>query len=367
MGISNIPPVSQDGVVDTNNQGQRLSMLKPDEIGDSSVIIAEVGQNHQGQLDIALEYVKVFAQAGADVIKFQTRNNAYLFSPDALSKEYNSNNAFGVTYGEHREFLELKPEWLPLLRDACHKQGVQFMSTPFDEPSLGLLLSIDVDLLKIASFDIGNIPFIERIAKSGKPVVLSTGGAGMDCIKKSCDTVLRYIDDVAIMHCVSEYPCSHERLGLNRIRDLMQLCNGHTVGLSDHFNGILSGPVAYMLGARVFEKHVTLNRTWRGTDHCFSLEPEGFRKFTRDIRRVTQMLGNVDESNLGNEPVFKKLGKSLAANTDIKAGTILTAGVLTGIIFPDTHIPVREASNIIGRIITVDVAKGSPILMSNVQ
>ena len=181
-------------------------MFKKTELGDDVLMIAEVGQNHQGDLDIAREYIKIFSMAGADVIKFQTRNNKYLFSKDAYEAPYGSENAFADVYGLHREKLELKPEWLPLLKADCENYGVKFMSTPFDEPSLDLICEVGVDLIKVASFDLGNLPLIYRIAKKGKPVVLSVGGGKIDQIRASVNMLLDYIDEVAVLHCVSEYP-----------------------------------------------------------------------------------------------------------------------------------------------------------------
>lgn len=153
-------------------------MFRREELDEEVFIIAEVGQNHQGDLDIAREYIRIFAFEGADAIKFQTRNNKFLFSNDAYEAAYASENAFAETYGAHREKLELKPEWLPILKEDCNKYGVKFMSTPFDELSLELLRQIDVDILKIASFDLGNLPLLNRIGKLGKPMVMSVGGGG---------------------------------------------------------------------------------------------------------------------------------------------------------------------------------------------
>ena len=160
-------------------------MFRKEEIGEESFVIAEVGQNHNGDLDLAREYIRIFASEGADAVKFQTRNNKYLFSQDAYEAPYNSENAFAETYGAHREKLEIKPEWLPILKEDCVTHGVKFMSTPFDEPSLELLKSINVDILKIASFDLGNLPLIHRIAATGKPVVMSVGGGNFSQIKSS--------------------------------------------------------------------------------------------------------------------------------------------------------------------------------------
>lgn len=342
-------------------------MFKKNEINDEPFVIAEVGQNHNGDLDLAREYVRVFAFEGADAVKFQTRNNKYLFSKEAYDAPYQSENAFADTYGAHREKLELRPEWLPILKEDCIKHGVKFMSTPFDEPSLELLKSIDVDILKVASFDLGNLPFLNRMAALGKPVVMSVGGGKIDQIRASVEVLLKHHDDVAILHCVSEYPCEYNRLGLNNIEVLIKEFPQCTIGSSDHFNGILSGPVAYMKGARVFEKHVTLNRASKGTDHSFALEPEGFRKFVRDVKRVRNMLPPKPMDDLGTEKVFKKLGKSLVANIDIKAGDVITLNNISGRIFSTQYIPVRESKQVIGTVAIRDIAKGEPINYTDIE
>lgn len=342
-------------------------MFRREDIDDEPFIIAEVGQNHQGELDIAREFIRIFAFEGADAVKFQTRNNKYLFSRDAYEAPYTSENAFADTYGAHREKLELKPEWLPILKEDCIKHGVKFMSTPFDEPSLELLKQIDVDILKVASFDLGNLPLIHRIASLGKPVVMSVGGGKVDQIRSSVEVMLNHHDEVSILHCVSEYPCEYNRLGLNNIEVLIKEFPQCTIGLSDHFNGTLSGPVAYLKGARVFEKHVTLNRAWKGTDHSFALAPEGFRKFVRDIKRVRHMMSPKQADDLGNERVFKKLGKSLIAYTDIEVGEKITLENLSGQIFNTQYIPVRESNQVIGSIAKKDIAKGEPIHYSDLE
>jgi sialic acid synthase len=330
-------------------------------------LIAEVGQNHNGNLEVAREYIRVFANAGADAVKFQTRNNKYLFSENAYKAKYNSENAFADTYGEHRERLELKPEWLPILKKDCIEHGVKFMSTPFDEPSLELLLEIDVDILKIASFDLGNLPFIYKISNSKKPVVISVGGGKADQIRSSVEMILSKHNNLAILHCVSEYPCEYNRLGLSNIAKLIEQFPNCTIGSSDHFNGILSGPVAYIQGARVFEKHVTLNRSSKGTDHSFALEPQGFSKFVRDIDRVRHMLPEKPDSELGSESVFKKLGKSLVASSFIKKGDDLTLENLSGKIFDTQYIPVRESNQVLGNVALRDFNPGEPIIYKDIE
>jgi len=342
-------------------------MFKELLIENEPFIIAEVGQNHQGDLDLAREYIKVFAGAGADAVKFQTRNNKYLFSEEAYLAPYGSENAFAETYGAHREKLELNPDFLPILKADCMKYGVKFMSTPFDEPSLEILKKLDADIIKIASFDLGNLPLINRISKLAKPVVISVGGGKIDQIRSSVNLLLENGVDLSILHCVSEYPCEYNKLGLENIQTLINEFPNCIIGSSDHFNGTLSGPIAFLLGARVFEKHVTLNRAWKGTDHSFALEPEGFRKFVRDIKRVKYMLPQKPNSEIGEEKVFKKLGKSLVVLDNLSKGTMLTIDNLSGKIFSTQFIPVRESNQVIGRILNRDIKAGEPINFSDLE
>ena len=328
-------------------------------------IIAEVGQNHQGDFSNAIKYIDVFSQIGADAIKFQNRDNKFLFSEEAYNKPYDSNNSFATIYGKHREFLELSKDEMKEIRLYLKKKNLFFMSTPFDEPSLEFLCSIDIDIIKIASFDIGNLPFINKIANVKKPTVISVGGGKADQIKSSLEILQKKTNDIAVLHCVSEYPCTYDRLGLLSINKLKNQFPEITVGLSDHFNGILSGPIAYMMGAKVFEKHVTFNRAEKGTDHSFSLEPEGFRKFARDIHRVPEMMNPKDNESLGKEPVFLKLGKSLVANQDLKKGEIINLDNLSGKIFNSQYIPVRESNKIIGKKLVNNIKQGEPIKLKD--
>lgn len=332
-----------------------------------TLFIAEVGQNHQGNLDLAIEYIRLFAMQGANVIKFQTRNNKYLFSESAYNKTYNSENAFADYYGKHREKLELNSKDIPLLKEECERNNVKFMSTPFDEPSLSLLCDSGVDMLKVASFDLGNIPFLNKIAKTKLPVVISTGGGDINIVKRSVAELELGASDITILHCVSEYPCTHDRLGLETIQSYLEIFPKHRIGISDHFSGILSGPVSYMLGARAFEKHVTLNRSWKGTDHSFALESHGFSNFVRDIKRVPEMLPRKKDGSLGNEPVFQKLGKSIVVSKNIVAGSILNIDDLSGKIFNEQFVPVRESINFIGATLTSSKKKGDYLTYNDID
>ncbi|MEM1402812.1 MAG: N-acetylneuraminate synthase family protein [Pseudomonadota bacterium] len=335
--------------------------------GADSYIIAEVGQNHCGSLESALEHVRRFSDAGADAVKFQMRSNRYLFSKEAYNNKYNSENSFGETYGEHREALELSIPEIKQLRHACHEHSVDFIVTPFDEPSLNALVALEPDAIKVASFDLGNLPFLKLIAKSGYPVVVSVGGGAAPHIEASIDLFRSYKTDLAVLHCVSRYPCPAENLRLTAITHLLARYPDCAIGLSDHFNGISSGVVGYMLGARVFEKHVTLNRAEKGTDQAFSLEPEGFRKFSRDIRRTPVMLRNEEDPLLGKEPVFQKLGKSVVAAKDLQAGATITHEDLSGRIFPEPILPVRETYRLLGSKLVKDMRAGEPLTFDDFQ
>ena len=324
-------------------------------------IIAEVGQNHQGKLENALEYIRVFKNCGVDAVKFQIRDNKYLFDDSAYNMRYNSDNAFAENYGPHREKLELSKTEMSECKNLCDELEIDFIATPFDEPSLEFLISLSPKAIKIASFDLGNLPFISLIAKSNLPIILSIGGGKDKHINETIKLIEELNNDLAILHCVSKYPCPENELNLSNIQNLLSEFPKHTIGSSDHFNGISSGVIAYMLGARVFEKHVTLNRAWKGTDHSFALEPEGMRKFVRDIKRVSQMLDlNIDE-DIGNEPVFKKLGKSLVAKKNINIGSRINLEDLSGRIFFEQGVPVREAYFFLGKKAIKDIKKGDKI------
>ncbi len=325
-------------------------------------VIAEVGQNHQGNVNYALNYVRTFAALGADAIKFQVRSNKTLFSKEAYKASYNSENAFAKTYGKHREKLELSFKDLIKVRRECKKNNVKFMVTPFDEQSLNKICKIGVDIIKIASFDLGNLPLIYKIAKKKKTTVISIGGGNLRQINSSVKILKKYVKKIIILHCNSEYPTPHDRLGLENIITLKKKFKDCIIGSSDHFNGILSGPVAYMLGARVFEKHVTLNRSWKGTDHSFALEPEGFRKFVRDIQRTPKMLPLKNKNLIGKEPVFKKLGKSITTNKLIKKNMKIKIQDLSGIIFQNNYLPIRMTNEIIGKKALKNLVPGEPIL-----
>ena len=178
----------------------------------SPYIIAEVGQNHQGSVDEALRYISVFAGLGADAVKFQMRANPYLFDESIYDSIYNSENSFGETYGQHREHLELTFDEMRSLRERCHLYNVDFIVTPFDEKSLVNCVKLKVDRLKVASFDLGNLPFLDLIGRSNIPIVISTGGGNLEQIVDSVNCLKKHHANITVLHCVSKYPCPPEEM-----------------------------------------------------------------------------------------------------------------------------------------------------------
>lgn len=312
-------------------------------------IIAEVGQNHQGKFETAREYIDELARVGVDAVKFQMRDNKTLFSREKLEEPYNSNNAFGKTYGEHRDALELTVEEMSRLREHAADLNLDFMCTPFDEPSLQHLVDMDVDLIKIASFDFGNLPFLEKVIDTGKHFVISAGGSNYGLVDRFVSELIDRDANFSLLHCVSEYPCPIEKVNLGRIEYLKEKFNSVQIGLSDHFSGILTGPLGLLAGAEVFEKHVTFNRSLKGTDHSFSLTIDGMEKFIRDINRTKPLFGTKEPDTIGNEYVFHKLGKSIVAKKEIKSGEIFSTEALTGVI-TGTGLPVRTSMELLGRV-----------------
>ena len=208
-------------------------------------IIAEVGQNHQGQEDLALKYIKEFSTLGATSIKFQRRSLSTLFSPESLQRPYDNPNSFGQTYGEHRSKLELKDESYQRLIEKCTECNVEFICTPFDSDSIRFLSDIGCKIFKVSSFDMANLKFIKEIAQVANEIIISTGGASEEHIVATY-IYLREIkfplEAVTFLHCVSLYPTSAEDLALSRLRLLHQL-QGCKIGLSDHYAGVVTGPL----------------------------------------------------------------------------------------------------------------------------
>ena len=283
--------------------------------------IAEIGHNHQGDVKKAMDLIKMSKEAGADAVKFQKRSNKKLYTKEFYNSTYDNKNSYGKTYGEHREALEFdKKQFLELI-DFSNEIGINIFATPFDFESIDFLDELDLPAFKIASADLQNTPLQIEIAKRNKIIFLSTGHGTLDDVKRARDAICKYNKNLIIMHCCASYPPKISDLNLNVILTYKKTFSDHIIGLSDHENGIDAGSIAYQLGARVFEKHVTLDRSSKGTDHSFSLEPVGFTKFIRNIKRIPIMLGSSKKKILDSEkaPIYK-MAKSIVAKRNILKG-----------------------------------------------
>jgi N-acetylneuraminate synthase/sialic acid synthase len=312
-------------------------------------VIAEIGNNHQGDIATAKELVDAAKLAGANAVKTQRRDNRYLYTKNYYERSYDNEVSFGKTYGAHRESLELSDADFSALQQYCKEVGVTFFSTAFDYHSADFLAELDVPAYKIASGDLKSIPLIVHIAKFGKPLFVSTGGGTLEDVRRMYDAVMPINSHLCILQCTAAYPCPPEMLNLRIIETFMKEFPEATIGLSDHFNGILSAPLAYMLGARVVEKHFTLNHAMKGTDHAFSLEPSGMRKMIRDLKRTRLALGSADKvpDESENAPLIK-MGKKLVASTSLPQGHVLTQEDVT-FKSPGDGLPPYELGNVLGK------------------
>lgn len=290
-----------------------------------SFVIAEVGHNHQGSLEKCKQLFRVAKECGADAVKLQKRDNRSLYTRELYDKPYDNENSFGLTYGAHREALEFGRDEYQELRDFCRELQIVFFATAFDIPSADFLAALDLPAFKIASADLKSTPLLRHVASFGKPIIVSTGGAAWDDVQRAYDIIMPLNSQLCFLQCTAAYPAAPEELNLRVIETMRLRYPNVVVGLSDHENGIAMAVAAFVLGARVVEKHLTLNHTWKGTDHAFSLEPIGFRKLVRDLRRARVALGDGEKRCVASEraPLIK-MGKKLVASRALSAGHVLT-------------------------------------------
>ena len=336
---------------------QRKLNLNGFEISDDSdcFVIAEIGNNHQGDLQKAKEMFKAAKDCGVDAVKLQKRDNRSLLTRAAYDKPYDNENSFGATYGEHREALEFgKTEYVELQKYA-KELGLIFFSTAFDFNSADFLAELDMPLYKVASGDLKNTPLLKHIAKIGKPMIISTGGGTMEDVQRAYAAIMPFNKQLAILQCTASYPAEPEDLNLRVITTYREKFPDVVIGLSDHENGIAMALAAYVLGSRMVEQHFTLNHTWKGTDHAFSLEPIGMKKLVRDLRRVKVALGDGEKRIYPSEvnPIHK-MGKKLVAARDLKAGQVLMREDIA-IKSPSDGIPPYELENVIGKTLSKDL------------
>jgi len=329
--------------------------------------ITEIGHNHQGDIETAKKMIKLAALYESDAVKFQKRNNSKLFTKAYYNRLYDNENSYGMTYGEHREFLEFNKEDYIELMKCAKDSNIEFMCTAFDKESVDFLEDLGITSFKFASGDITNIPLLEYAAKLDKPIFLSTGACTIDEIQMAYDTILTYHSKICLFHCTAEYPTEYNHLNLNFIKILKGKFPEAIIGFSGHDSGILAPVIAYMVGATVFEKHFTLNHAWKGTDHKFSLMPEGLRKQIRDLKRVDISLGNGEKIIQEFEKQAReKMGKSLYASRYLESGTILTKDHID-IKTPALGLPPYYLKKVIGKKLITSLKEEELIKLENLE
>ncbi|MBA3658514.1 MAG: N-acetylneuraminate synthase family protein [Gemmatimonadales bacterium] len=287
-------------------------------------VIAEVGHNHQGDIEKCKALFRGAKECGVDAVKLQKRDNRTLYTRAMYDKPYDNENSFGATYGEHREALEFNREEYLELQRYCRSIAITLFATAFDIPSADFLAALDMPAYKIASGDLRTLPLLRHVARIGKPMIVSTGGATMEDVVRAYDTIMPINPQLSFLQCTAAYPAEAEQLHLNVVTTFRERFPELVIGLSDHENGIAMAVAAYVLGARIVEKHFTLNHTWKGTDHAFSLEPIGMRKLVRDLQRTRLALGSRKKCPLPDEvSPLRKMGKKLVASRALPTGHVL--------------------------------------------
>jgi N-acetylneuraminate synthase len=301
---------------------------------DRVFIIAEAGVNHNGKLELAERLVLAAAEAGADAVKFQTFNTAKLVSKSAESAAYQKENcADSVSQFELIKKLELKHSEFRTLRDFCGKTGIRFMTTPDEEESADFICGL-VDVYKIGSGEVTNLPYLKHIARKGKPVILSTGMSTLGEVEKAVTAILgafpknmasSAFPPLTLLHCVTAYPAPPSDVNLRAmltLKDAFSL----PVGYSDHTEGVEIAAAAAALGATVIEKHFTLDKNMEGPDHKASLNPDELKALVRAVRNVEKAMGSPLKRPSPSEiDTVALVRKSAVAARDLKAGDILAA------------------------------------------
>jgi sialic acid synthase len=313
-------------------------------------VIAEIGHNHQGNLGKAIEMFRSAKECGVNAVKLQKRDNRRLFTRAMFDSPYDNENSFGATYGLHREALEFNRDQYLELKKCAAELGLTMFATAFDFQSADFLAELDMPAFKIASGDLINIPLLQYIARFGKPMILSTGGGTMEDIQRAYDALMPINPNFCLLQCTANYPVEPEDMNLRVVSTLRERFPENVVGLSDHQSGIAMAVVAYTLGARLVEKHFTLNRAMRGTDQPFSLEPAGMRRLVRDLHRAKVALGDGVKRPLPVEQKpLVKMRKKIVAARDLPAGTRLGAKDIA-LKSPGDGLPPFEFEHVINRV-----------------
>lgn len=339
---------------------------------ESTYIIGEIGQNHNGSVDIAKLLTELVARPikeddfGIDLqpinaVKLTKRDLSEELSSSQMNRPYDNPNSFGKTYGAHRQFLELSDEAHFEVYKYAKSLGLDFVETLCAKGCLSMLRLFTPNRLKVASRDLTNLPLLEALAETHIPIILSTGMAGKKELDEALAVITKYHDNIAILHCVSQYPTEPDNLNLLTIRYLQKHYGQYTIGFSDHTIGIAAPIVAVGMGAKIIEKHITIDRGMKGTDQKGSLGPDGVRRMVRDIRLAEHWMGTEDlyiDRSVAASKV--KLERSIASNKDLEVGHIITEDDIH-MLSPGDGFKWAERTQLIGKTLKTAVPKNEII------
>jgi len=335
-------------------------MIKP------TYIIGEIGQNHNGEVEIAKKLIDVITEPVIDklfgqkllpmnAVKMTRRDLNEELSASEMFRPYNNPNSFGKNYGEHRAFLELNDEQHFEVYKYAKANGLDFVETLCAKGCLSMLRLFIPDRLKVASRDLTNLPLLEVLAETRIPIILSTGMTGKKELDDALEIITKHHSNISILHCLSQYPSEYQNINLSSISFLKDNYPEYTVGYSDHSIGILMPAVAVGMGAEIIEKHITLDRNMKGTDHRGSLEPEGIWRMVRDIRNTEYAIG--EYGIFASDKVAEtriKLERSVASLRTIAVGEIIMESDLH-MLSPGNGFKWAERNQIIGKRAITDI------------
>lgn len=323
-------------------------------IGDNNpcFIIAEAGSNHNGDINQAKKLVDIAVEAGVDAVKFQT------FTADKLFAKCHPAN-------EIVKKFEFKLEWHKEIKEYCNDKGIMFMTTPFQRDAVDLLEELNVEGYKVASGDMNYYPLLDYISKTGKPVILATGMAYMDEVKESIRRIQQgKTKDIAILHCISNYPPKDEDINLNAIKTMKEELQ-IPIGFSDHSMGITIPIAAVAMGAKIIEKHFTISRNLEGMDHFYALEPDELKQMVEEIRKIENAMGigiKAPVTGEFSERYYARRGIVVACN--LKAGDMIEEKHLD-YVRPVNGIESKYYKEVIGKKVNKDLKENEPLYWEN--
>jgi N,N'-diacetyllegionaminate synthase len=337
-----------------NNENEAVFCGRPFGVSKAPLIVAEIGFNHNGDVDLARKMIKSAAENGADIVKLQTFIGSELVSKTVKAKDPDQLEREVFLYEFFQRYQLTRKDYESLFKFS-HEIGVPLISTPFDDDSLDMLVDLGMPAIKVASPDLTYIPFLQRIGKTGLPTVLSTGMG----TNKEIEVALKALrsagnENIILLHCVSNYPSQYHEMNLACLKE-MTLRFKLPVGLSDHTADNLSGIVAASLGAVMIEKHFTIDRSLPGADQKISMEPRELAALKEATTNVRKILGDgVKKVQDSEETVKRSARRSLVARVDIVAGTALSSEMIS-LKRPGTGISPTELDRVVGKKAKIDI------------